>query len=74
MHQQTASFIKKTILLLYLSYGADSKCASARTSGDFECASLLPLNLNNAAQLEVIIVNTTVREFKKAMTRVQATE
>jgi hypothetical protein len=40
----------------------------------YKVASLLPLNLNKAAQLEVIIENTTVREYKKAMTRVHETE
>jgi hypothetical protein len=57
-----------------MSYGADSKCASALACVYLEGVSLLPLNLNKAAQLEVMIVNTKVREYKKAIARVQATE
>jgi hypothetical protein len=72
--QNSSKFHKTTILLLHLSYGADSKCASALASVDLERPSLLPLNLNSTAQLEVIIVNTTVRGFNKAMARVHENE
>jgi hypothetical protein len=74
VRKKKSNFHKTTILLLHLWYGADSQCASALASVDLERPSLLPLNPNNAEQLEVIIVKTTVRGFKNAMSRVHETE